>query len=80
MNTPDKADHAAEESWLDSLPARTLVQNIGVDVLLAASAVVYDATGSAGHEVAWGVLGVMLVKSCLNTVASSIMKRVRPPA
>lgn len=81
MNIPNQPDHLSSEgtSWLDSLPLRTAVQNIGVDVLIAASAVVYDATASAGHGVAWGALGLLLVKTCLNTAASSIMKRARPP-
>lgn len=81
MNTPDRADHAAKpQGWLDSLPLRTLAQNVGVDVLLATSAVVADATGTASQGVAWGALGLLLVKTAMNTVASSIMRRVRPPS
>lgn len=77
--TPGEPDHAAETGWLDSLPLRTLAQNVGVDVLLAASAVVYEATVTDGTGIAWGALGLLLIKSCLNTLASSVMKRVRPP-
>lgn len=80
-NVPNQPDHLSTEprSWLDSLPLRTLAQNIGVDVLIATSAVVVDATSSAADGVAWGALGLILVKTVLNTFASSVMRRVRPP-
>lgn len=81
MNQPGVPDHASTQgtSLLDSLPMRTLLQQIGIDVLLAVLLVVQDATSSASHGVDWRLLVASLAKTALATLASSIMRRVRPP-
>lgn len=72
-------DHAAPPAGLlASLPFRTLVQGLALDVLLAVCLVVYDA--SSGDAVDWRLLGLALVRTVLQTGASSVMKRLKPPA
>jgi hypothetical protein len=63
--------------WLDSLPGRTVIQGILIDVLLTVSFVLYDALSH--DNVNWKLLGVLVGKTALMALASSIMKRVRPP-
>lgn len=68
----------ARTGILSSLPGRTIIQGVLVDVLLALALVVYEAT-SRGEAVNWNLLWGLVLKTVLMTVASSIMKRVKPP-
>lgn len=79
-NIPGQADHAApaRTGILSSLPGRTVLQGVLVDVVLALALVVYEAL-SRGEVVDWRLLWALVVKTALMTVASSIMRRVRPP-
>jgi hypothetical protein len=75
-------DHAApvpaSTGPLSSLPIRTLLQGVAVDVLLAVCLVVFESV-AGGEAVDWRLLLVLVGKTVLMTVASSIMKRVKPP-
>lgn len=68
---------AASGGLLASLPGRTIVQGVAVDVLLAVCLVVYNVASSDNLD--WLYLWGLVVKSFLMTVASSIMKRLKPP-
>ena len=77
--TPGRPDHAAPATGLlASLPIRTLLQGVAVDVLLAVCLVVYDATASAAVD--WRLLWLTILKTALMTAASAVMKRLKPPA
>lgn len=77
---PGVPDHAAPATGLlASLPGRTIVQGVLIDVLLAICFVVYDSLNDSAHTVNWAVLGALVLKTGLMTVASSIMKRLKPP-
>jgi uncharacterized membrane protein YvlD (DUF360 family) len=71
-------DHAAPATGiLATLPGRTVVQGIAVDVLLAICLVVYTTISENGLN--WALIWTLIVKTVLMTVASSVMKRVKPP-
>lgn len=72
--------HAAPASRgiLSSLPGRTIIQGIAVDILLALALVVYEST-SRGEDVDWRLLAGLLLKTAMMTLASAIMRRVKPP-
>lgn len=77
--TPGEPDHAAPATGLlANLPFRTALQGIGLDVLLALCLVVYTATSS--DHVAWELIPLALAKTALMTLASAVMKRVKPLA
>lgn len=77
--TLGKADHAAPATGLlASLPFRTFLQGLALDLLLAICLVVLEATNSGSID--WGLLGFSLVRTALQTAASSVMKRLKPPA
>jgi hypothetical protein len=69
--------NVSSNRWLDSLPGRTVIQGILIDVLLTVSFVLYDALSH--DNVNWKLLGVLVGKTALMALASSIMKYVRPP-
>jgi len=76
-NRPGIADHAANPPGLLDNPAvRTLLQGVCIDVTAAICLVVVQATDS--DHVDWRVLGLLVAKTGVYTLASSIMKRVRP--
>lgn len=78
--TPGVPDHAAPaRGLLASLPGRTIVQGVGIDVLLAVCLVVYDSLSDTTHAVNWALIGALVLKTGLMTVASSVMKRLKPP-
>lgn len=68
---------AATTGLLASLPGRTIVQGVLVDVLLALCLVLYNWASSDNLE--WTILWALVVKSLVMTGASSIMKRLKPP-
>lgn len=74
--TPGVPDHAATTGLLDKPEIRTLVQGIAIDVLVALCLVVVEAT--QGDTVDWRLLVALLLKTVVYTIASGIMKRVRP--
>lgn len=77
-NVMGQPDHgAAATGVLASLPWRTFLQGIGIDVVLAICFVVYEAT--TAQEPDWRLLLLTLAKTALMTVASSIMRRLKPP-
>jgi hypothetical protein len=70
-------DHAASTSrFWDNAAFRTTVQGLSIDVLLAVSLVIYTATSS--DHVQWAIIPLAIAKTALTTLASSIMKRVKP--
>lgn len=76
-NRPGFPDHAAQPlGLLDSPAIRTLVQGVIIDLATALCLVVLQATD--GKDVDWRLLGFMLAKTAAYTVASSLMKRLRP--
>lgn len=79
-NTVGRADHAvpATSGPLSSLPWRTFLQGVGVDVLIAICLLVVEA--GATQSVDWWLLLTALGKTVAMTVASSVMRRLRPPA
>jgi hypothetical protein len=62
--------------FFGSLPWRTAIQGILIDVILAVCFVLYGALSSG--DVDWYLLLILLGKTALMTLASSIMKRVKP--
>lgn len=74
--TPGPDHAAAPQRFWESAPFRTTVQGISIDVALAVALVIYGAT--SGDAVDWKLLGALLIKTLLMTVASSFMKRVKP--
>ncbi len=76
--TPGPDHDAPATGLLASLPFRTLLQGLALDVLLAVCLVVYDAT--SGDAVDWRLLGLALMRTVLQTAASSLMRRLKPPA
>jgi hypothetical protein len=62
---------------LDSLPFRAFVLGTSIDVLVALCMVVLTATTS--DHVDWRLLGLLVAKTLVHTLASSILRRVRPP-
>ncbi len=77
--TPGRPDHAAPATGLlASLPFRTFLQGLGLDLLLAIALVILAATET--ETVDWRLLGFALVRTVLQTAASSVMKRLKPPA
>lgn len=77
MNIPGQADHAAPTSYFwNNAAFRTAVQGIALDLLLALALVVFQAT--SGDHVDWRLLGLSLLRTALQTLASSVMKRVKP--
>lgn len=78
-DVPGRADHAAPAAGLlASLPFRTFLQGLGLDVLLAVCLVLLAATET--ENVDWRLLGFALIRTVLQTAASSVMKRYKPPA
>lgn len=80
-NVPGIPQHAASPARtgiLSSLPGRTVIQGVLVDVLLALALVVYEAL-SRGEAVDWRLLWGLVLKTALMTVASSVMRRIKPP-
>lgn len=72
-------DHAAARTGLlASLPGRTFVQGLGVDLAVAGALVVYDAMNESSVD--WRLLGLTLGKTLLMTAASAVMRRLKPPA
>lgn len=77
--TPGEPDHAAPATGpLASLPLRTVLQGISIDVLIALCLVIYTATSS--DHVDWRLIPLALAKTALMTLASAVMKRLRPLA
>ena len=77
VSTPGGTHKAAASGPLSSLPWRTTIQGVGVDVLLAVCLLSVEATSSAAVD--WRLLLLSLAKTVLMTLASSVMRRVRPP-
>lgn len=79
---PGEGDHRAPEgsSWLDSLPLRTLAQQLAFDAVATVAVVANDAVSSSPDGIEWKVLGSLLLKSLVATILSSIMRQVRPPS
>jgi hypothetical protein len=77
--TPGVPDHAApggSPGLLDKPEVRTLVQGVTIDILVALCLVVMQAT--QGEIVDWQVLAALLGKTVVYTLASSLMKHLRP--
>lgn len=68
---------AAATGLLASLPGRTIIQGVLVDVLLSICLVLYDSLSD--ENLNWNLLWGLLAKTALMTLASSIMRRVKPP-
>lgn len=75
---PQPGPIPARTGILASLPGRTILQGIAIDVLLALCLVVITATST--DNVAWRLIPLALAKTALMAIASSVMKRVKPPA
>ncbi len=80
MTTPSALtpgpDHSADPIR-SSLPLRTLVQGIAIDVLVAVCLLVVAAT--ATESVDWWLLLASLGRTVAQALASSIMRRLVPP-
>lgn len=74
--TPGEPDHAAP-AINSSLPLRTFVQGILIDVVVAVCLLVIEATAS--ESVDWWLLLASLGRTLLQVVASSVMRRLVPP-
>lgn len=81
MTTPSALtpgpDHAADPLH-SSLPLRTFVQGIVIDVLVAVCLLVVEATAS--ESVDWWLLLASLGRTALGVAASSLMRRLVPPS
>jgi len=78
--TPGVADHGAPVTVAADArnrALRTLVQQLGIDLLAAIALVVY--TGLAAETVDWRLLGLSILKTALSTAASYAMRYVAPP-
>lgn len=74
---PGLPDHAASPSGLlDKPEVRTFLQGAALDVAAAVALVVVQATG--GGDVDWRLLGLLVVKTAAYTIASNVMKKLRP--
>lgn len=76
LGQPDHGEPAAT-GVLSSLPWRTFLQGIALDLVLAICFIVYEAMQA--QEPQWRLLLLSLVKTVLMTLASSIMRYFRPP-
>lgn len=75
--TPGVADHAASPpGLLDKPEVRTFLQGAALDVGTAVALAVVQATG--GGDVDWRLLGLLVMKTAAYTLASNVMKRLRP--
>lgn len=87
MSTPQQPgvpDHAAAEDPESTRDARnrairTVIQGLLTDVLVAVAIVVYDALQTSAHSPDWKLLGMSVVKTVMITVASYVMRKLRPP-
>jgi len=77
-NVVGRADHGDNSSAdARNRALRTFLQGLVLDVLLAVALVVYTAV-SAG-EVDWRLLAAALVRTVLQTAASYVMRKLKPP-
>lgn len=75
-NTPGP-DHSASPIE-SSLPLRTFVQGLVIDVLVAICLVIVE--GTASDSVDWWLLLASLGRTVAQALASSIMRRLVPPS
>lgn len=75
--TDDNEHTPARTGPLSSLPYRTLIQGLGTDLAFALALLLYDSLQATSVD--WRLLLVTAGKTALMTVASYVMKRVRPP-
>lgn len=73
--------HTAPDSESDARnrAARTFVQGLATDVVVAGALVVTEVVGS-GEDVDWRLLAAALVKTALMTGAAYVYRKLRPPA
>lgn len=73
------AEHRAPESKIRvSLPLRTFVQGVLIDILVAVCLLTVEATATASVD--WWLLLASLGRTVVQTLASSLMRRLVPPA
>lgn len=81
---PGVGDHAAPEDPHSAQDARnrairTVIQGLLTDVLVAVALVVYDALQTSSEHIEWKLLAMSVAKTALITVASYVMRKVKPP-